>query len=108
MFCEVACGNPDACWSVEPHVEPTNRAAWTLYQLFETQWEWGFSGYRIRYDYMALLALAAHLDGEPADILDLTEKVRVIEHTLLTIEEERYEHDKKSRERKTGESGTAS
>ena len=84
---------------MEPEVCSGNDTAWSLYQLFDSQWDWGGAGYRTRYDYGPLMVLARSLGSGGAALLDLVERVKVIEATILEIESQRYEFDQSRRER---------
>lgn len=76
-----------------------NKRAWFLYQLFDAKWEWGAAGYRSRYDSTELMQMARWFGAEAMEMLDMAERVKVIENTILEIEGQRYEADKEKRDR---------
>jgi hypothetical protein len=100
--CEAACLEPSDCWQIPPVVHEGNETAWELYQLFETRWVWGAAGYRSSYDYSNAMQLAAQVGVVGVDLLDLVERIKVVESTVLSIEAERYDLDEATRKREAG------
>lgn len=91
---------PDDCWQVEPEVLPGNAETWSLFKLFDTRFDWGASGYRLSYDIGPLQAFAIHARATPDELLDIVQRVKLIEETVLAAEAARAELDEEERERK--------
>jgi hypothetical protein len=100
--CKEECLSPNDCWQVEPEVASGNADTWSLFKLFETRWQWGAAGYRCGYDIAPLQAFAIHAKASPAELLDIVERVKVIEETVLVAEAKRAEMDEDQREAKAG------
>lgn len=99
-MCKTRCGRPERCWSIEPEVCEGNNAVWELYQLLDTDWHWGAGGYKSRYDRIPFMKLALKMGATQYELIDLLERLKVIEAAVLEIEMRRYQFAEEERKRK--------